>query len=317
MTTKQTDKPQAAPAAQTQAVAVARTDSEKFTNLVMREFSAAANQAIELTPYQRKLAQHLFLKIDGSLQALETKRLTGPNADKTSPIIWQNMNLKKLALDAMHRIDLGLDALVPNHIHPIPYWNSREKKYDLDLRIGYMGKDYYRRRVARVEPLNVIYELVYSTDKFRPIKRGPTNDVESYEFEICNPFDRGEVIGGFGYIIYEDSRQNTLVLVSKQMLARSRAAGNKSFWESDTEAMQLKTVVHRTMDKLGVDPAKASASLYAVEASEEAGDEAGFREERDQNANRTPIDISAAKEVPAVMVGDENAGKPVEEEPPF
>src|SRR5690606_12867086 len=129
----------------------------------------------------KALAQHLFLKVNNVLKDLETKRL---NATKPygTPYTWQNVNMRKMAVDAVHRVQLGLDALIPNHIHPVPYFNKREGKYDIDLRVGYVGQAYYRVKTAVEEPLDVVYGLVYSTDRFVPIKKSFSNDVESYEF---------------------------------------------------------------------------------------------------------------------------------------
>src|SRR5208337_22006 len=106
------------------------TLSEQFTKAVITEIGSG--QAIAFSPHQKKLAQHLFVKIDASLQSLELKRMQNPQKRDNTPITWENVNMGKLATDAAYRIDLGLDALIPNHIHVIPYFNGRLKKYDLD-----------------------------------------------------------------------------------------------------------------------------------------------------------------------------------------
>ena len=47
-------------------------------------------------------------------------------------------------------------------------------------------------------PDNIVIEIVYESDTFKPIKKSIDVKVESYKFEISdNPFDRGEIIGGF------------------------------------------------------------------------------------------------------------------------
>jgi len=288
-----------------QTTAIARTDSEKFTNMVVREFSGTVGQRLQMTPYQQKLAQHLFLKIDATLKELEAKRVA--KGGQGTSIAWQSVNLNKLAIDAVHRVNLGLDALIPNHIHPIPYFNARLSKYDLDLRIGYVGKDYYRRRVAREQPINVIYELVYETDHFKPMKKGIKNTCDSYEFEITKPFDRGKVIGGFGYIQYADQTKNLLIMIGPKQFNRSRKAAKATdFWENDEEAMQYKTLVHRVTDKLAVDPEKANESYFAVEAEE--AEEGIIEAEIAENANRETIDVELKPEkviVEQVVAKDE------------
>jgi len=275
------------------------TLSEKFTNLVIREFGTTISDAVEMTPYQRHLAQHLFIKIDATLKELESKR----SGDR-QPIVWDNINMNKLAIDAVHRIDLGLDALIPNHIHPIPYWNSKGGKYDLDLRVGYVGKDLYRRRMAVDEPVDIIYELVYSTDEFKPIKRSLNNPVESYKFEITQPFDRGEIIGGFGYIAYTDTSKNQLIMVAEKDFQKSKAlAKTQDFWTRNPVEMRYKTLVHRVTDKLQMDPRKVNESFMAVEAADDEQAEAEIASEIEDNANQGIIDVGPG------------TGKIVEEQP--
>lgn len=255
---------------------------------MMREFAGIAGAAIELTPEQKRLAQHLFLKVDEALKSLEAKRLQKGESQR-QPIIWQNVNMQKLAIDAMRRVEIGLDALIDNHIHPIPYWNAKLAKYDLDLRIGYVGRDYYKRRYALVPPKHVIYELVYSTDKFRVIKRSAKNPVETYELEVTNPWDRGEIVGGFAYIVFEDETKNQVVLVPDREFKRSEAMGNKEFWKSDPTEMKYKTVVNRATAKLWPDPEKTPASYHIVEAEYTAEVEAEVKEKIATEANREEL----------------------------
>jgi len=256
------------------------TISERFTLAVSKEFGNLAG-SVSLTPYQKRLAQHLFIKIDASLNELEKKR-----TDQAKPAIaWPNVNMTKLAVDAMHRIELGLDALIPNHISIIPYLNGRTKKYDLDLRVGYVGKDLYRRSMAIDPPIDVRYELVYETDVFEPIKKSVGQDIEQYKFQINNPFKRGAIIGGFAYLEFEDSRKNQLVIVTDEDFKKSEAkAQSKEFWSGHPAEMKYKTLVTRATSKLQIDPEKVNASFAAVE-KDDVADEASARAEIEGHAN--------------------------------
>lgn len=289
------------------------TQGEKFTNLVVREFGSTIGDSLDMTPYQRHLAQHLFIKIDATLKDLEAKR-TGDR----QPVAWSNINLNRLAIDAVHRIDLGLDALIANHIHPIPYWNSREGKYNLDLRIGYVGKDFYRRRMAVDEPQNIIYELVYSADRFVPIKRTLNNAIESYEFEVTTPFDRGEIVGGFGYIVYADSHKNQLVIVTEKDFQKSMArAKTQDFWTQNPVEMRYKTLVLRVTEKLQVDPRKVNESYLTVEAAGDEAIEGEIIAEIEEKANQTMLDVDpiiADRETGEIVEGSVT-GKIHEEQP--
>lgn len=262
------------------------TASERFASEIARQFEAEAGSPVHFTPYERTLAQHLFLKVDACLKEFETKR----NDNSKPAYIWQNVNMLKLALDAVHRIHLGLDALINAHLYPVPYLNGRTNKYDIDLRVGYRGKDYYRRNSAVEPPLDIRYELVYSNDRFAPIKKDFKNEVEGYEFEITSPFDRGNVVGGFAYISYDDPKKNLLVLVGEKDFKKSEsAAKSKDFWSKYPVEMRYKTLVHRATENLPVDPRKVNTAAYAYVESQDGDAEEQARRTINQSANGAPI----------------------------
>ena len=116
-------------------------------------------------------------------------------------------------------------------------------------------------RKIRIEP-------VYSTDEFVVYKRGLSQEIEGYDFKVHQPFERGELVGGFGYIEYENSEDNDLVILSKAEIDkyRAKAMGN-DFWGPWYDQMAYKTIVHRTTDKIILDPQKINVTaLAAVEA---------------------------------------------------
>jgi recombination protein RecT len=265
-----------------------KTSSERFMNNIQTQFAAEVGSPIAFSDYERALAQHMFLKLDSVLQELEAKRLKD-GKDKITPYNWHNVNMRKLSLDAVHTVQLGLDALIPNHIHPVPYFNGKEKKYDLDLRVGYVGKAYYRMEAAVEKPKDIVIELVYSSDVFKPMKKSFRNEIESYEFEITNPFDRGNIIGGFGYLVYEDQSKNKLITVSEKDFENSRkAAQSDKFWSKHPEKMRYKTLVHRVTENLQIDPKKVNASYLHVESKDS---EEEVRREVSENANKEIIDV--------------------------
>lgn len=289
-----------------------RTVSEQFTQVVVREF-ASVDTSVGLTPYQKKLAQHMFIKIDASMKDLEAKRLDKNPQGK--PIIWANINMNKLALDAMHRIELNLDALIPNHISPIPYYNKRLEKYDLDLRIGYAGKDLYRREMAVDPPIDVVYELVCENDIFKPIKKSAHNPVESYEFEIPNPFDRGKIVGGFAYLVFKDAQQNRLVIVTEKDFKKSEAkAQSKDFWTAYPEEMRYKTLVNRATSKLRLDPSKINAAFHAVERQDDVVDAEIVADETAALANQgTVLSIAGSEQTEETRI---DMGAPIPDQEP-
>jgi recombination protein RecT len=187
----------------------------------------------------------------------------------------------------MYRIQLGIDALLDGFLYPIPYLNSRTRLYDLDLRVGYKGKDFYRRGMALDPPVDIRYELVHETDQFTIRKKSFTNPVEDIDFEVPKPFNRSQVVGGFAHIIYKDKTKNQVILVTNEDFEKSKAkAQADNFWRDYPNEMKFKTIVNRATSKLIMDPKKVNAALFAVEYQDELSDAGRAQAEIDQVANK-------------------------------
>lgn len=289
--------------------------SERFQHYVTKEFSSLVGKSIELDEHQKRLVQNLFVKVDIALNDFEADRQKKNKGG--TPIGWGSIDMAKMAVDGVHRIRLGLDALIPNHIHPIPYWNTKNAKYDLDLRIGYVGKDYYRRKVAVKEPKDIRYQLVHETDEFEPIMKSVDQEVENYRFKITKPFDRGDVVGGFGYIEFEDAAENKLVIVSEKEFKKvSNVAKASNFWNDWGDKMRYKTLVHRVTDELKIDPEKANSSVHYVESQDNLfidDGEAPALPPQQPTEGRRSIDTQKPTEEAEVMSNEEIAeGTPFE-----
>jgi recombination protein RecT len=129
-------------------------------------------------------------------------------------------------------VKLGLDPLQPNHINLIPYANKTTQVYDIGMILGYKGLEIKAHKYGLDVPDSTTIELIYSTDKFRPIKKDARTAIESYEFEITNAFERGTVIGGFYYHSYNDNpSKNKLVILSlKDIEKRKPKTASVEFW---------------------------------------------------------------------------------------
>lgn len=266
--------------------------SVRFVEEVEKQFGQEMGTDIVFSDHQKKLAQHLFLKADSALKEFESKR----NGSKT-PYTWKNVNLNNLAIEAVHKVNLGLDALMKNHIHVIPYFNSKNKKYDLDLQTGFKGLLYIAKKYALNPPKEITIELVHKNDHFKVLKSNLEREVEGYEFEIENPFNRGEVIGGFAYIQYDDPTKNKLIVLSEEDFQKARdAAPTKKIWDAWPEKMRAKTTARRASDEIDLDPEKVNAQSMIHE--ETAGVEAEANREIAKNANSQTIDIEAEEEKP-------------------
>lgn len=214
--------------------------SERFSNMVMSEFGTRI-APIEATDKMKQLIMGYFIEIDRALKVAEDSRLRKSEAKRDPiPANWKNANLSDLAVDVMHYARIGMDMSLENMLFAIPYKNNKTQKYDITLMEGYNGKQFISERYAIHRPLAVAIELVYSNDTFEPIKKTKDNPIESYQFDIPKPFDRGDIIGGFGYIEFEDPRQNKLIIMTKAQIDKRKPdyasvefwGGEKDKWEN-------------------------------------------------------------------------------------
>ncbi len=298
--------------------------SERFMQKVIHEFSGSVGE-FQITEYQRQLIQGYFIGVDRALKTAEAERVRknennrDHKYDNAVPVTWANVNMADLALDVVHYARLGLDTMQANFITPIPYLNKKAGRYDINLMLGYNGIKYIAEKFALCPPKSVTIELVYATDNFKPYKKGRGNDVESYDFEITNPFDRGNIVGGFGYIEYDDPKKNELVLMSmKDIEKRKPEYASANFWggkanewkngkkiEVDKDGwldeMCRKTLIREVYSPKHIllDPRKVDESYQYMKQREarlaEAQDD--MRRIIDVTANSVPVE--QAKELPA------------------
>ena len=288
------------------------TASERFTNMVINEFQGNIGQ-LNLNEYQKQLVRNYFIGIDNALKNAETSRSYSKKKANDPPIVWENVNMNKLAVDVVQNAKMGLDMSIANHLHVVPFKNGKTNKYDLTLMPGYEGLKYIAANFALYKVADIKVELVHENDVFQPTYK---NNIEGYEFKITNPFARGNVIGGFGYIRYENEMHNKLVVMSVDELLKRKPStasaefwgGEKDVWENGkvtgkeqiegwTNEMLYKTMVRATCKKVTVDPKKVNDSyIYVMESNENyyiENQEDKVMEEIQENANKELIDIEA------------------------
>jgi len=167
----------------------------------------------------------------------------------------------------------------------VPYKNSALNKYDFEPIIGYRGTEIKATKFGLHNPDDVIVELVYSNDIFKPLKKSLSRDVESYEFEIVNAFDRGDIVGGCYYHLYNDRPQkNKLVIMSiDDILKRKPDYASAEFWGGEKDVwkngqktgekivvdgwfaeMCYKTVFRAAYDNITIDSEKITEHLAKV-----------------------------------------------------
>jgi len=164
-----------------------------------------------------------------------------------------------------------------------------------------------------------VIEIVYSTDTFKELKKNVHNSVESYEFEIGNSFDRGNIIGGFIYFSYlEQPEKNKLYVYSKAEIEKRKPTyasvefwgGDKDKWEINDKGKSVKVgtikvegwykeMVYKTLcriayDKILIDPAKIDDDLYRIIESSIDPSQAALPEgDSFDGANSETIDIES------------------------
>ena len=103
------------------------SNSEAFTNKVLKEFGSNVAGNIQVTDYQRQLIQGYFIATDRALKMAEEKRVSKNENNKDhkwdnlDPINWNTVDLNALALDVVHYARMGLDMMQDNHLSAIPF----------------------------------------------------------------------------------------------------------------------------------------------------------------------------------------------------
>lgn len=311
---------------------VVERQSEIFTNTVMRAFSTGGME-IAPTAKQKELVQGYFIVIDKTLEAAEEKRIqknannSDPKYNNELPYIWKNINLKQLALDVMHYSKMGLDIQQKNMIHAIPFKNNRTGKYDINLMEGYNGIKFKAEKYALDKPKNVVIELVYKTDTFKLIKKDSNHSVEGYEFQINNPFDRGEFLGGFGYYEFEDPTKNKVVFMTKKDIEKRKPdKASAEFWggtkieyvnkkktevETDGwyEEMCIKTLKRFVYSEANIplDPSKIDEHYLYIKERELQMEKEKVNEEVSNNANKEVFDAEFSEKQETKSISEQSS----------
>lgn len=290
--------------------------SEHFTNLVVAEFGSGVGE-ITLTDFQKRLAQNYFIAIDATLKTAEEKRAKKSERYRDPlPIAWGNVNMPQLARNVVAYARIGLDPAQKNHINMMPFKNNNTNKYDIVFIEGYRGIELKSKKYGLEIPDHVIVELVYSTDNFRSIKKDRNNAYESFEFEITNDFDRGEIIGGFYYHIFSNNpgKNKLVVMPLKEILKRKPNYASVEFWggEKDVwedgkktgkkeqvegwyEKMCWKTVYRAAYGDITIDSQKIDDNYLRLSQMEASLTEIKVSQEISENANGEVVDITDYK----------------------
>jgi len=252
------------------------------------------------------------------------------------PVTWANIDMEMMAQSVVSAARIGLDPMQPNHVNLIPYKVNATQKYNMTFMSGYRGIQLKAIKYGLDVPDYVIVELVYSTDIFKSLKRSLKNPVESFEFEIINDFDRGEIIGGFYYHGFTATpEKNKLVVMPMKDIMRRKPeyaaaefwGGEKDKWENGVKVgketidgwfdkMCLKTIHRAAYNDITIDSQKIDDDYMKLKQIESAFDATDPEQEARENANISVVDITPT-ELPAGQEPEKDYGKvgPIEGQP--
>lgn len=289
-----------------------KTMAERFTNKVVAEFASGVGE-VALTKFQLRLAQNYFMACDTSLRQAEEKRLKkdAKYRDKI-PAVWANTDMEGLARNVVAAARIGFDPMQSNHINLIPYKNNKTEKYDIGFIPGYRGIELKAKKYGLDTPDAVTTELVYSKDKFKVNKKDATHLFETYEFEIVNAFDRGEIIGGFYYHSFSKAPEKNKIVAMpiREILKRKPKYASTEFWggekpiykngkktnEMETvegwyDKMCYKTIVRAAYNDITIDSQKIDNDYLALKQMEDSFAESEVAREIAENANGEVLNV--------------------------
>jgi recombination protein RecT len=220
-----------------QVAKVQPTASERFSQMVVREF-AGQGGTVNLTAFQKRLVQNYFIHTDIALKTAEERRLKKAEKYRDDvPVTWKHVNMPQLAINVVSCARIGFDPALANHINMVPYKNNQTGKYDIGFLQGYRGKELLAMKYGFRPPDDVIVEVVYKNDIFKPVKKDKNNQIEEYIFEIPDWANRGEIIGGFYYHLYRETpEKNKLVFMTKvEIDKRKPEYASSEFWGGERD----------------------------------------------------------------------------------
>ena len=326
----------------TPAEAKTMTASTRFTEMIMKQYGSTIG-AYRFTEREHQLIKGYFIAIDETLRTAEAERVRknannkNHDYDNNLPYTWNTIDLTQLALDLAHYARMGLDMQQDNHLFPIPYKDNKAERYTITLMEGYNGIRYQAEKYAITPPKNVVVEVVFSNDRFSPIKKGKDNPGDTYTFEVPNPFDRGKPVGAFGYIEYNDPSKNTLVVMSRADIEKRKPryasaefwGGTKKTWENgrqvETEIegwepeMFAKTMKREIYSAKHIprDPMKIDDTYHYIRQRESQYAQLAAENEAAQNANTIELtfDDATIGDAPAALPEPTTAAQEPQEEP--
>lgn len=217
---------------------------DRFTNAVISCYGDTES-GIKITEREKDIIKGYFMAIDLSLK------------NNKDGINWSMVKLGDLAPRLTHYARLGLDMQLPNHLSPVPFKAGNSGKVTINLIPGYEGRKYVAKKFA-IEPFeDIVVKLVGKNDTFKAIYKDANHEYDNYIYEEGNPFNKGEIVGGFAYVMYADKTKNQLTVMNIADIKKHMPKHGSSFWTGDwKEKMWLKTLIIEACKKISLDAEK-------------------------------------------------------------
>lgn len=316
--------------------------SQRFTNKVIKSYAEGGN--VDLSEEQSRRIQGYFVVIDSALRKADEdrqkKNFNNKNHDYDNPLAynWNTLDFDERAARAMvASTKMGVDMTLPNMMTPVFFKNNDKQMYNISFIPGYRGREIIAFKYGLHIPESVIIQLVYKNDKFTPHFNDAKHDGDSYDFEVTNPFDRGALVGGFFYQIFnaKNGMKNKLYVLSlADIMKRKPEHASASFWGGPgyvyekgkrvekeiagwLDEMAYKTVANYGFSRITIDPAKIDTNYQDLHA----GNRSDERIMSDINAKANSgevIDTTAedTKETPAIPEHSQETQQPAPSIPP-
>lgn len=206
---------------------------------------------------------------------------------------WDKVDIKKLSQTLIHYAKLGFDCQ-EDMLSFMPRTDKSTGIIQLVPVESVKGAYYKMRKFAydNEMPEDVRVEIVYETDKFRPIKSSGNNTIkgDTYEFEITQPFERGKIVGAFGFLEYKNPSKNKLIFHSyKYIIEKYKPTyAKQEFWGKWENKMIEKTILKQLLKLVPNDPNKINQlrkTIDTINAIEICNMQEDMMSEIDNSAN--------------------------------
>jgi len=194
------------------------------------------------------LAGNFFTAIDASIKKSEADRAGNQYKANDPKIRWAATNFDETLQSAIAYSNLGIDPLAEDMISFI-FHKSKTGGYNITFVEGVSCMEILARKYGINCPDNVKVEVVYSTDIFEVIKKDINNPEDTCIHKVVNPFDRGEIVGGYTISQFSNSSYNQIRPMSLKDINK-RTKETTMFFKNWPEEMCIKTLKKNAWSKV-------------------------------------------------------------------